>query len=247
MGVPVIGCTCPVCFSSSPYNKRLRPSALIKAGDSVFLIDAGPDFRAQALKYKIHRLDGLLLTHTHFDHSGGLDDLRVYYFLQKKKLPCLVSKETLEELKITYHYLMRPLEDKKTVTAQFDFNILEEDFGSLTFEGLPLKYVSYLQSGMKVNGYKIGNLAYISDIHTFTPEVISVVKGVEILIVSALRSASSSVHFSVEDAIQFSRAVGAEKTYFTHIAHDLDHEKTNALLPPGIQLSYDGLEIEIEL
>ncbi len=235
MGVPLVGCSCAVCSSSSPFNKRLRPAGLIRVGEKNYLIDAGPDFRQQALNIKLSRLDGVLLTHAHYDHIGGLDDLRIFFFKQKKKVSCLLSKETLEEIQTRFHYL-----DK-----QFEFQLLEGDFGRALFEGLEIEFVSYLQAGMKVNGYRIGNFAYISDIREFSEDIIEKLIGIETLVISALRLEASHVHFSVDEAILFARKVGAKKTYFTHISHDLEHEKTNAMLPKDIKLGFDGLEIPI--
>lgn len=234
MGVPVIACTCAVCTSNSPSNKRLRSSGLLQVGGKTILIDAGPDFREQALKYHVNHLDGILLTHTHFDHIGGIDDLRVYYFMLHQRLPCLLSQETFDELKIRYHYLM---------DTQLDFQILKDDFGKVDFQGIPLCYFSYSQAGMKVTGYRVGTFAYVSDIRKYSDEVLEALQGVEILVLSALRFSASEMHFSVDEAIAFARKVGAKKTWLTHIAHDLDHEKTNELLPPDIRMGYDGLEI----
>jgi phosphoribosyl 1,2-cyclic phosphate phosphodiesterase len=247
MGVPVVGCHCKVCTSNSPNNKRLRPSGLIQVGGKNFLIDVGPDFREQALKYQIKHLDGLLITHSHFDHIGGLDDLRVFYFIQKKAVPCLVSKETYEELKVRYHYMMRPLEKGKSAFAQLDFRLLEDDFGRVDFEGVMWDYVSYYQADMKVTGFRLGSLAYISDIRKFEERVVDALQGVETIIISALRYTPSEVHFSIDEAIDFVRRVGAKRTYFTHIAHDLDHEETNAKLPEDVRMGYDGLEFSFSI
>ncbi len=242
-GVPVIGCTCPVCRSMSKYNKRLRPSALIKVDGKSFVIDVGPDFRQQALTHKIKHLDGVLITHTHYDHIGGIDDLRAFYFLQKKKMPCLVSKESMEELKIRLHYLMKPLKDGHAIAAQLDFVVLEKDFGRIKFEGIDWQYLSYFQAGMKVNGFRLGKLAYVSDIREYNDEVIAALKGVDVLILSALRHGASQMHFGLDEAIAFSEKVGARQTWLTHISHDLDHEETNLKLPHNVRLSYDGLKI----
>jgi phosphoribosyl 1,2-cyclic phosphate phosphodiesterase len=246
MGVPVIGCRCTVCSSFSSFNKRLRPSGLLHIKGKTFLIDVGPDFRMQALKYNVEHIDGILLTHTHFDHVAGIDDLRAFYFMQKKRLPCLLSKETFEELKLRYHYLMRPLQDGHSVSAQLDFYVIEEDFGSLNFIDVDWNYVSYQQAGMKITGYRLDRFAYISDIRTYTQTLIDTLKGVNVLVISALRQVPSEMHFSLEEAIAFARKVGAKKTWLTHIAHDLDHELTNRSLPSDIRLSYDGLEIPLD-
>lgn len=243
LGIPVIGCTCSVCTSASPFNQRGRSSALIQIGDKRLLIDAGPDFRVQALKHRINRLNGLILTHTHFDHIGGFDDLRVFYFLQKAPLPCLLSRETFQELQLRYHYLIDP----QGVSSLFRFRVLEEDFGTVEFEGVRLSYLSYFQAGMKVMGVRVGNLAYVSDIRDYSPQVFEALDGVEILILSALRHEPSHVHFSIEEAIAFSRKVKAKQTWLTHIAHELDYAETKTLLPSDVQMSYDGLEIPFNL
>ncbi len=243
MGVPAIGCSCDVCTSTLPENKRLRSSGLLKVGGKTLLIDVGPDFREQALKFKIDRLDGVLITHPHFDHVGGLDDLRVYYFIQKHALPCLLSQDTFDDLKLRCHYMMRPLEPGRSVCAQLDFQVLGGDFGERDFEGVPLQYMSYYQTNMKVTGFRVGDFAYVSDIREYTDELIQRLSGVKVLILSALRHSPTLMHFSIDEAIAFSRRVGAEMTYLTHVAHDLEYNTTNAMLPDDVRMSYDGLEI----
>ncbi|HEY2810342.1 MAG TPA: MBL fold metallo-hydrolase [Rhabdochlamydiaceae bacterium] len=243
-GVPLIGCHCSVCTSNSLLNKRLRSAGLITVGEKKYLIDVGPDFRQQALKHRIERLDGVLITHAHADHIAGIDDLRAYYFLEKKKLPCLLSQETFDEIQQRFLYLFLSIEGKST-PAQLDFYLLENDFGQMLFEGLSLSYLSYFQQQMKVTGFRVGNFAYVSDIRTYSDAVFHGLRGVEILVLSALRLHPTDMHFSIEEAIAFSRKAGAKITYFTHIAHDLDHESAYALLPMDFHLSHDGLEIEI--
>ncbi len=241
LGIPVIGCKCPICQSDKTENRRMRSSALLKVGKKNFLIDAGPDFHAQALKYNIEELEGVMLTHTHYDHIAGIDELRIFYFKEKKPVPVLVSKETLDELKVRYHYIMPENSKEK----RFHFEELEEDFGEVTFKGLKFELVSYFQGGMKVNGYRFGKLAYLTDVQAYSQEVIACLEGVETLVLSALRWTSSPVHFNIDDALEFASRVGAKQTYFTHIAHDLDHFETNKKLPEGIALAYDGLELDL--
>jgi phosphoribosyl 1,2-cyclic phosphate phosphodiesterase len=245
-GVPLIGCKCAVCRSSSSFNKRLRSAGLFTIEDKHYLIDVGPDFREQALRYQIDRLNGVMITHAHSDHIVGIDDLRAYYFLEHKKVPCLVSQETFDEIKKRFPYLLES-QSGGSISAQLDFRILDHDFGERVFEGLRVRYLSYFQVGMKVTGFRVGDFAYVSDIRTFTDEVFESLKGVEILVLSALRHEPTAMHFSIEEAIAFSRQAGAKTTYFTHIAHDLDHETAQKILPKGFYLSYDGLQIEIEV
>ncbi len=246
MGVPMVGCKCDVCTSTSPYNQRLRSAGLIVVNERKFLIDAGPDFRTQALKHQIDDLAGVLLTHAHADHIGGVDDLRAYYFLTKKKMPCLLSQETLDELKVRFHYLFRPIKEGKSLTAQIEFQVLSSDFGQVDFEGLPVGYLSYDQGGMKVTGFRIGNFAYVSDIRDYTERVFEILDGVETLVISA-HGKTTPMHLSLEEAIAFAQRTRAKRTYFTHCSHALDYARTNALLPKDFALSYDGLELKIQL
>ncbi|MBP9842053.1 MAG: MBL fold metallo-hydrolase [Simkaniaceae bacterium] len=237
MGIPVAGCLCPVCQSGHPSNDRLRPAALIQDdANRTFVIDMGPDFRFQALKYQIHQIDGILITHTHYDHIAGLDEIRSYHFRQGKPIPILLSRESYYDCKIRYYYLP---------DLCLKYTILDDAMGTINFEGLPLTYLSYRQAMMQVLGFRMGQFAYITDIQEHSDEVIGALQGVETLVVSALRWSKSPVHLTIDEAVAFSEKVGAKKTYFTHIAHELDHESTNKVLPKNIQLAYDGLELII--
>jgi phosphoribosyl 1,2-cyclic phosphate phosphodiesterase len=226
-------------------NQRLRPSGILKLGDQRFLIDAGPDFRQQALKFGVERLDGLLLTHTHFDHIAGLDDLRVYYFFHHQRLPCLLSKNSYEDLKERFPYFFQASEDEVMGGPRFQFQLLKSDFGVEQFEGHSVQVMTYEQGGMKVNGFRLGSFAYVVDLKVFTDQIFEILKGVEVLVMSALRYRPSPAHLTLEEAVQFAKQVGAKKTWFSHISHEIDHEETNRQLPPECQLAYDGLEISI--
>ncbi len=241
-GVPLIGCTCSVCTSPSPFNKRLRSAGLLTIEGRRYLIDVGPDFRAQALGAKIDHVDGVLITHAHSDHIAGIDDLRAYYFLEEKKVPCLCSKETYGEIAQRFPYLLRSASGG-SISAQLDFHVLESDFGECLFAGIRVAYLTYFQMKMKVTGFRFADFAYVSDIRQFEERVYEALEGVEVLVLSALRHESTEMHFGIPEAIEFSRRVKAQRTYFTHIAHDIDHEKVSSQLPPGFHLAYDGLII----
>jgi phosphoribosyl 1,2-cyclic phosphate phosphodiesterase len=247
LGVPVIGCDCEVCQSDSSYNKRLRPCALIRYGSKNFVIDPGPDFREQALRYGVSRMDGVLATHSHHDHTAGLDDLRIYNAIMRQPLPLVMSEETYLDLKKRFAYIFDPIEQPKSLVSKFDIQILKDFQGVELFQNFPLGYTSYYQTGMKVTGFRIGDLAYFSDIKDYKNEVFDLLQGVNTLIVSALRYTSSPMHFTVDEAIDFINKSGVEKAYLTHISHELEHQRTNSYLPKHIRMAYDGLEINFTI
>lgn len=239
MGIPVIGCSCRVCTSSDLEDQRLRPSVLLKVGEKRFLVDIGPDYRQQALKYQIDTLDGLLLTHAHYDHVGGLDELRIYVFRKERPMPCLLSKETLKALKAQYQYF---LYSKKNLKCQ----ILNNDFGTTLFEGLHLGYVSYMQMGMKVNGWQFNNLAYVTDIMEYDDEkVLRQLSGIEVLVISATLWKNSTAHLNIRRAMKLAGKIGVKRTYFTHISHEIQHKPMMESLPDGFALAYDGMELPL--
>jgi phosphoribosyl 1,2-cyclic phosphate phosphodiesterase len=242
MGVPVIGCECPVCRSKTPFNHRLRCSAYLKIGDKRLLIDVGPDFRAQALTHHIKSIDGILITHPHQDHVAGLDDLRAFFPRRETPFPLLMSKETAEDIKNRFYFLFK--NDPSTrVGPRIEAALLPEERGEIDFMGIPIRYFSYKQLGMKVNGFRIGDLAYVTDIQEYPETLFEDLQGVNTLVLSALRDAPTHMHFTLKEASEFAQNVGAKTTYFTHIAHDLDHFDISTRLPVGIRPAYDGLEV----
>lgn len=247
MGVPVISCECPVCKSLSPFNQRMRTSALITSPSKKILIDCGPDLRQQALRFQIQAIDGVIITHAHNDHTAGIDDLRTFCFKREQPLPCLLSKVTAEDIQRRFYYIFDKETAQRQLVPKFKWHFLANDKGSLIFEDIAIRYFTYEQMGMKVNGFRFGNMAYICDIRTYSPDIFQELEGVQILVLSALRFTPSAFHLSVDEAVEFAKKTGAQTTWLTHISHDLDHEKTNAYLPSNIQLAYDGLQFEFFL
>jgi phosphoribosyl 1,2-cyclic phosphate phosphodiesterase len=239
-GVPLIGCKCAVCTSSSPKNKRFRPSGLIQIHGKQLLIDIGPDFRSQALQFGIDNIDGLLLTHTHYDHIAGIDEVRLFNTRQKKPFPCLLSKESLEDVQKRYYYFANVNEN----SAKLDYTVLDGDKGKTEFLGIPISYCSYIQGSMKVTGFRVGDFAYISDIREYDESIFPVLHGVRKLVLSSLKPETSPFHLSFEEATAFASRVGAQETWITHLGHFIDHDAGNALLPPQVRLAYDGLKLE---
>lgn len=246
MGVPVVGCNCSVCQSNSPFNKRLRSSGLLSILHKEVLIDCGPDFRMQMLREGIKHLDGLILTHAHYDHTGGFDEIRIINARSKAPIPCLLSTATADDLKLRFPYVFDTRDSMATITTKISSHILEDYRGYTEFLGIPIHYMTYEQGGMLVNGFRIGNFAYISDISHYPQTIFEDLRGIEILIVSCLREEPSHLHFNVDDAVSFSRQLGVKQAWFTHIAHEIDHALVNAKLPPNFQLAYDGLKVPFE-
>ena len=244
-GIPMIGCTCSVCTSGL---ERLRPSALIEVGGKRFVIDVGPDFRLQALRYGIDTLDGVLLTHSHFDHIAGLEEMRVYHFNGGiQRMPLLLNQDAFDALKERLSYIIEAQEDETVLSARFSFHVVNKTKGSMTFEGVPIEYFSYAQLGMGVLGFRFGDLAYVSDIRDFDESMFESISGVKTLILDALKEEKNRAHFSLSEAIGFAQKCGAERVFFTHMAHEIDPRKVQGKLPGNMQLATDGMELEFEL
>lgn len=245
LGVPVIGCSCSICQSQNPKNKRFRSSLLLNYQGKNIVIDAGPDFRIQALHTKIEHLDGVIFTHSHQDHSGGIDDLRVYSFRNKAPLPCLVSRETAKDLELRYFFMFKTQVNEPTKTQRLHLEVLEGKKGNRKFLGIPIRYFSYEQIGMQVLGIRIGSFAYVTDIKYYGDEIIRELQGVQTLVISALRFTESHMHLTIDEAITFIQRCKAEQGFLTHLSHEVDYEKVNVYLPTSIKLAYDGLKISI--
>jgi len=243
-GSPVIGCKCKTCRSNIRYNKRLRPSILIKEKNAKILVDSGPDIRLQALKYNINRLDALIITHNHYDHIAGIDDLRIYNRMQKKELKCFLLKETFLEIEDKYPYFFEPNKRGHTQSARFDFQILDDKKDSFEFKNIKFDYFSYFQDSKKVLGFRINNIAYVTDIKRYKKDIFSKLKNLDVLILSCLRYERSEVHFNIKEALEFSKIVNPKITYLTHLGHELEYSSTSNDLPPKVKLSYDGLKIK---
>lgn len=242
-GVPTIGCHCAVCTSSDPRDNRLRPSIVVRYGGHTVIIDTTPDFRQQALRAKIERLDAIIYTHSHADHILGLDDVRPFNYRQRQSIPIYAAEETLAAIQRVFRYAFAQ-EPAESTVPKLDLNTLNgepfELFG-LTFTPVPL-----LHGRGKVYGFRFGSAAYLTDHSAIPEESKRKLRGLDVLFLDALRHRPHPTHSTVEQSVATVQELAPRRAYFTHICHDLPHQATEATLPANVHLAYDGLEIDVE-
>ncbi len=243
VGVPMIGCRCRVCTSSDPRDKRLRPSVLLRLGEKRILIDTSPDFRYQALRYGIERLDAILYTHSHADHILGLDDVRPFNFMQRHDIPIYTSAESLEVIERTFQYVFdaSPTQSSRPRLTPHIF-----DDRSMDVAGVPILPVRICHGHGTVYGFKFGDCAYLTDHSEIPPESQEKLTGLDVLFLDALRHNPHPTHSTVEESLRTVERLKPKRAYFTHISHDLLHAAVEAQLPSNVHIAYDGLEIPIE-
>jgi phosphoribosyl 1,2-cyclic phosphate phosphodiesterase len=244
MGVPTVACDCAVCHSSDPKDNRTRPSVLIEYGGKAVLIDSTPDFRIQAIRENIRRLDAVLYTHAHADHILGIDDLRPLSFLhQPDKLPLYAQANAAELIRNMFRYIFDatykfgslPRLEMKIITGPWDL------FGA-RFEP-----VIVIHGDAEIFGFRFGSAAYLTD-HSDIPEATrEKLQNLDILFLDALRHTPHPTHSTVENSLRIVEQLKPQRAFFTHISHDLPHEATNATFPPNVRLSYDGMKLEFEI
>jgi phosphoribosyl 1,2-cyclic phosphate phosphodiesterase len=241
-GVPVIGCTCAVCTSGNPRNRRWRAGLRLELERGVALVDTPTDFREQALRFGVDRVDAVMFTHAHADHVFGLDDLRIFNFRQRTAIHCYASTSTLAMLR---RYFAYAFEDGQEGGGKPVLDLVEvrEPFEVL---GRPVVPVPVWHGELEVFGYRLGDFAYVTDCSRIPEESYALLAGVRVLILGALRYRPHPTHFSIEEAVAAAARIGAERTILTHLAHDVDHDAPAVPLPAGVELGYDGLAFEVE-
>lgn len=252
-GVPAIGCDCAVCTSPDPKDRRTRPSILIELdGDrpSPFagavrsvLVDTSTDLRNQAIANNVRRVDAILFTHTHADHVFGIDDVRRFNQMQQTAIACYADDQTTISLRQMFNYIFAPPKQKGGGLPQLSLFAIGGEFslGGATIVPVPL-----FHGVLPILGFRVGTFAYLTDCNRIPDSSWPLLEGVRTVIIDALRHRPHSTHFSVNEAIDAVRRIGATRAYLTHISHDLGHAATNAQLPADVQLAYDGLVLEID-
>jgi phosphoribosyl 1,2-cyclic phosphate phosphodiesterase len=242
VGVPMVGCTCKVCRSVDPRDKRLRPSVLIRYGPHRVLVDTSPDLRYQALRFGIERLDGVLYTHSHADHILGLDDLRPFNFLQREEIPIYGSEETLEVIERTFRYVFTdaPTESSRPRLTPHPFGD-----GPVVIRGLQFIPVRLAHGKGTVYGFRFGDCAYLTDHSEIPEESQAQLQDLDVLFLDALRHNPHPTHSTVEQSLKTVEILRPRRAFFTHISHDLSHEAVEERLPSHVRMAFDGLEIPI--
>ena len=246
-GVPVLGCGCEVCTSDDPRDTRTRCACYVRVGDMGLLVDTGPDFRQQALREDVDRIDAVCYTHHHFDHVVGLDDLRPFFFDNRRTMPCYTHPDTAAVLRRNYDYIFGS--DPYPGAANVSIRVIDGPFEVPSrydnSAPVPVDPILLYHGEMPVYGYRIGGFAYLTDVSRIPEPSYEGLQDVDVLVLDALRPRSHPTHFSFEEAVATARRVGARETYFVHMTHSVRHAEANARLPDDIQLAYDGLTVEV--
>ena len=242
-GVPMIGCECATCRSTDPHDNRLRPSIFLETSNARVLVDAGPDLREQALRHRIARVDAIVFTHGHADHILGMDDVRRFNALMDGSMPCYGDAATLEDIRRMFSYVFDPATPKGGGLPQLDLRVID---GPFSVGDIHLQPVPIWHGRRRILGFRVGGFAYLTDCSRIDEAAWPLLERLEVLVLDALREKPHPTHFSLSDAIATAARIGAARTFFTHMAHDLPHEATNARLPDGMRLAHDGLVLSID-
>ncbi len=240
-GVPMIGCHCEVCRSADPRDKRTRPSVVLAYGHTHVLIDTAPELRLQCVANQVEAIDAVVYTHAHADHVMGLDDVRRFNAIQGKPLDVWAEESALATLHRAFGYaFVAPDPTSRLFRPHLLPRVIESPFDIGGAQWTPIRL---FHGQMPVLGFRVGNLAYCTDVSRIPPESYALLEGLDVLVLDALQPRKHVTHFSLEEAIDAARRIGARQTLFTHIAHAMGHESTNASLPPTMRLAYDGQRI----
>ena len=242
-GIPVIGSSHPVCLSENPKDKRLRVSVMISWDNYNYVIDCGPDFRQQMLTHKVAKLDGIIFTHEHADHTAGIDDIRPFFFRQGD-IPIYAHDRVVSELKRRFDYIFAD-ENRYPGAPAVQVNLVEKNTPFIlgNMEVVP---VEVFHNRLQVFGYRVGDFAYVTDAKSVAPDQLMKLKGVKVLTLNALRKEPHHSHLNLEEALQLVEQVAPERTYFTHISHHMGfHDEVEKELPEHVHLAYDNLIVTI--
>jgi phosphoribosyl 1,2-cyclic phosphate phosphodiesterase len=241
-GTPAIGCRCAVCTSGDRRNRRSRTSAVVKVGGQTFLIDPGPDLRSQALDNAVASIDAVLYTHPHADHLNGIDDLRAFCYQRQGPLPLYGNSFTLDNIRARFGYALLP------PSPVWDKPVLEprQVDGELMHGDVRLVPVPLLHGAWPCLGWRIGDMAWLTDLSEIPPSSLSLLQGVKLLFLDCLRSKPYPSHLDVDKSFAWARRIGAERTVLIHMTHELEFSALQAVCPPGVEVGYDGMRLSLD-
>ena len=241
-GVPIITCTCVVCSSTDPRDNRLRSSVLIETERTNIVIDTGPDFRQQMLRENVHKVDAILFTHGHKDHTAGFDDIRGFNWKTKEAMEVYSNEEVEIVLKRDFHYAFA--EHKYPGVPNLNLNVIQNK--NFMIRDIPITPIEVLHYKLPVFGHRIGDFSYITDANFISESEKEKLKGSKVLVLNALRKSEHISHFTLDQAVAIAREIGAEQTYLIHMSHQMGlHAEVDSELPEGINLAYDGLAVTL--
>lgn len=246
VGVPVIGCSCDVCVSENPRNQRLRSSILVRAGEISVLVDSGPDLRLQALREGIREIDAVIYTHAHVDHVAGFDELRAFCWHKPEPLPLHATSGCMETLKTMFGWAFSDLNIYRGYVKP-DPRLIDGPFayGDLRITPLPVEHAAVETIGFLFEYPGCRSLAYIPDVKRIPSQSLQRIRGVDVLVIDALRPATHPTHFSLQEAFDAIEASGAREGWLTHLGHENEHESLDGSLPTGVRVAWDGLTIDL--
>lgn len=241
-GVPMIGCRCAVCLSEDARNKRTRTSLLIEYQGSHILIDTGIDLRQQALREGVDHLEAILFTHTHVDHLFGLDEIRRYNVMGNPVIPVYASADSIREIQRVFPYVFKPPKVHGGIPS---IELIEIE-GPFEVCGLRITPIPILHGTQSILGFRFNRVAYLTDCSRIPDSSLSLLEGLDVLVLDALREKPHPTHFNLEQACETAHRLGVKQTLLVHMCHDLDHEVTNRRLPSNVQLAYDGQRVDFD-
>jgi phosphoribosyl 1,2-cyclic phosphate phosphodiesterase len=241
----MIGCDCATCRSQDPRDRRLRPSIYVDVPERAgILVDTSPDLREQALTHRIRRVDAVLFTHSHADHILGLDELRRFNAVQGGQIPCYADAATWDSIRRTFHYIFDGKPREGGGIPELEHHLVE---GPFSIAGIRVVPVPLLHGKLPILGFRFGSFAYLTDCSAIPESSWPIVTAVETLVIDALRLRKHPTHFTLDEALAAIARISPRRAYLTHMCHDLGHADTSARLPPGVELAYDGLGLDVSV
>lgn len=243
-GVPLLACKCRTCTSKDPRNKRLRASVCVQVKDKVFLIDTSPDLHHQAMANKVFWVDAVLFTHPHADHMHGADDLRSFNFLMAKTIPCYGNSWSMSELKTKFSYIFKSTQIGGGKPL-LELHVIKKD-QAFKVQDIKIQPLELIHGKLPVLGYRINDIAYITDCSYIPDHTFKHLKNLEVLVLDCLRPAKHSTHLNIEESFLMAKKINAKRTYFTHMGHEIEYSTFAKQLPPRMKPAYDGLVIRLK-